>query len=677
VSVICSFQLSAQPDKNCFTTEIYRERALNHPGILRTQELLEQHTKTYASRITGGHHIDGQVCIIPIVFHIIHQYGTENIADAQVEDQVRILNDDFRKRSYDTASIVPAFKTIAADCEIEFRLATIDPGGNCTNGIQHIPSPLTNNADDYSKLDPWPDNQYLNVWVVASLAWSGAAAYAYYPGTAPPGVDGIIMLSGYVGSIGTGTLGRSRVLTHEIGHYLNLAHVWGSTNNPGVACGDDNVFDTPITMGWTSCNLSGTTCGNVIENVQNYMEYSYCCNMFSEGQKTRMRAALTSSVSGRDNLWTTANLVATGTAGTVAQLCSPVADFEADQEVTCAGDTIRFKDVSWNGHPTSRSWSFPGGIPSSSTDSMPSIQYSTPGVYDATLITANASGADSITKTAFIRVNPHATHFLPFVEGFENPSGFPGTDSYVVNPDGGNTWQRVTNAASSGIASIMINNYSGNTVGAVDEYITPSFNLSGVTSPFLKFKLAYAQSDTSVKEKFQVFVSTDCGQTWMLRYTKFGSGLATANVTTSSFIPNSAEWRQLSVNIFPFQNHPDVRFKFQNISAAGNNVYLDDININGMITGDEFTASGNSSFEVFPNPAPGNFVVRFNLIKSQQINLTVTDALGRVTWSFPHSELLAGNYHFPVDKKLDAGIYFVTLEKDGERVTQKILILQE
>ena len=194
------------------------------------------------------------------------------------------------------SSIVSVFKPIAADCEIEFRLANIDPNGNCTNGIERIPSILTYNADDNSKLDPWPSNQYLNVWVVSDLGNSGAAAYAYYPGTAPAGKDGVIAIHGYIGSIGTGSLGRSRVLTHEIGHCLNLAHVWGSTNNPGVACGDDGVNDTPITKGWTACNLNGSVCNPpAIENVQNYMEYSYCCNMFTEGQKTRMRAALNSA----------------------------------------------------------------------------------------------------------------------------------------------------------------------------------------------------------------------------------------------------------------------------------------------------------------------------------------------------------------------------------------------
>ena len=224
--------------------------------------------------------------IIPVVFHVIHDYGTENISDAQILDQMRILNEDFRKLNADTASIVSQFVGIADDSEIEFRLANIDPNGNCTNGIDRIASMETYVGDDGSKLNSWPRNRYLNVWVVRTIS-SGAAGYAYLPGGAPTAaVDGIIILSTYVGSIGTGNPTTARALTHEIGHFLNLQHTWGSTNNPNVACGNDGVSDTPVTKGWTSCNLtSNAICtANVQENVQNFMDYSYCYRMFTAGQ---------------------------------------------------------------------------------------------------------------------------------------------------------------------------------------------------------------------------------------------------------------------------------------------------------------------------------------------------------------------------------------------------------
>ena len=95
---------------------------------------------------------------------------------------------------------------------------------------------------------------------------------------------------------------------------MNLRHLWGNSNSPGDAenCEmDDNVTDTPLTSGWTSCNLDGETCGS-LDNVQNYMEYSYCGRMFTEGQRTRMRAAMNSNTAQRNQLWTPENLENTG-----------------------------------------------------------------------------------------------------------------------------------------------------------------------------------------------------------------------------------------------------------------------------------------------------------------------------------------------------------------------------
>ncbi len=660
----------AQHEKHCYTTEVYHTLVKDHPEIASRRDALEKYTHSYKDASAAG-----QVYIIPIVFHIVHNNGGENISDTQVEDQVRILNDDYRKRSYDTASIIDAFKPIAADCKIEFRLATIDPNGNCTNGIEHIVSPLTNNADDNAKLDPWPDDQYLNVWTVASLAFEGAAAYAYYPGTAPPGADGVIMLSSYVGSIGSSVLSQSRVLTHEVGHYLNLSHVWGDTNDPGVACGDDNVFDTPVTRGWASCNINGATCGNLIDNVQNYMEYSYCCKMFTEGQGTRMRAALNSPVGGRDNLWSSSNLVLTGTDGSATQVCVPVADFNSRYQTYCAGSFVQFNDLSWNAHPTSWNWNFPGGNPSSSPDSAPVIQYNTPGVYNVSLTSGNATGSNSVTKNLYIRINGTVTQPVPFTESFESPASFPGTDGYILNPDGGNTWQRVTNAGSTGTASIMINNFSGNPASMIDEFISVPVGLTNISSPHLTFKVAYAQRNSSSSDVLKVYESIDCGQTWVLRYTKSGSTLATAGISPGNFIPDPSQWRLENVNV-PFSNHQNVRFKFQNISGSGNNIYIDDINVTGTATGIENVFASTLNFEIFPNPSNTVSNISFSLLKSEKTEVKITDITGREIKMIVKDFLPAGIYEYVTDMQdFSKGIYFINL-KAGELSIIKKLVVQ-
>ena len=664
----------AQEEKHCYTTEIYNGRIQQHPELLQTQSALENFTAQYTAQ--HAHERSGTVLIIPIVFHIIHNYGSENISEAQVYDQVRILNEDFRKLSYDTASIVPVFKPIASDCEIEFRLATIDPNGNCTNGIDRIQSTLTYNADDNSKLNPWPSNQYLNVWTVATLGWGGAAAYAYYPGTAPPGADGVIALNGYIGSIGTGTLGRSRVLTHEIGHCMNLAHVWGSTNNPGVACGDDGVNDTPITEGWVSCNLNGSICNPpALENVQNYMEYSYCCNMFTEGQKQRMRAALNSSAGGRNNLWQAANLVATGTDGSVAALCAPVSDFSVNRNYICEGDSVHYNNLSWRGQPASWSWSFPGGTPALSSDSFPVVHYNTAGIYDATLTVTNATGSDTKTRTSYITVASGTPQLAPFIEGFEN--SFPGTDASVLNYDNGNTWQQVNTAAASGTHSMKINNYSSNSIGAIDEYITPSFDFTGLEGTSMTFKVAYSQrSDTSLHDALKIYYSLNCGQTWTLRYIKSGAALATVAPHAGPYTPAGAgDWRQDLVSVAIFAGKPSVRIKFQAISAGGNNLYIDDINLFGSPVGIEENNFPLSSFEVSPVPASSHLNIDFELKKSSHVEISIYDVPGKKIKTIASEYFNSGNHHLNANQQLPDGIYFLRVNMDGMITTRKFVVV--
>ena len=172
----------------CYTTEKHNEAIKNNPALIRQMEELQKFTQEFGRTTRTS----GVVYTIPVVFHILHNYGPENISDAQIYDAMRILNEDYRKLNADTTSIVASFQGIASDSEIEFRLATIDPNGNCTNGIDRIVTQLTYLAADPAKLNPWPNNKYLNIWVANSLENTGAAAYAYYPGAAPTAsVDGV------------------------------------------------------------------------------------------------------------------------------------------------------------------------------------------------------------------------------------------------------------------------------------------------------------------------------------------------------------------------------------------------------------------------------------------------------------------------------------------------------
>lgn len=614
--------------------------------------------------------------IIPVVFHIIHDYGAENISDAQVLDQMRILNEDFRKLNSDTTIIVPAFQGIADDAEIEFRLAALDPNGNCTNGIDRVASQETYVGDDGSKLNYWTRAKYLNVWVVKTIS-SGAAGYAYLPGTAPSAsTDGIIILSQYIGSIGTGNTTTSRALTHEIGHFLNLLHVWGSTNNPGVSCGNDNVTDTPVTKGWTSCNLTtNDICtNNIEENVQNFMEYSYCTRMFTSGQRTRMWNALNSGTGQRNSLWTAATATATGINN--PQPCAPISDFSpSETQYICAGGSLTFTDQSYNGQPTSWAWTFSGGSPASSTDSVPTVQYNTPGTYPVSLTVSNAQGSDNFQRTNYVVVMPSTAQYngWTYYEGMENTTTFT-ADWDIINP-AGNAWTNSNTTAATGSRCLRFDNTTGS-AGGTDDAISPTVDLSVMVGPQLTFKVAFAQRTSSDADRLRVFVSLDCGRTWSQRYSKSGATLSTANAMTTAFVPNASQWRTETVTFNSAQQaSSNVRIKFEFYSDGGNDIFIDDINLAG-VSGVMTPEDGINSLNVYPNPAQDNTMVEFTTENRENVNVEIIDLNGKVVQNVFAGELSNGTHQFPVQTaELSAGIYLVRLVTDeGKYLTRKLVV---
>ena len=280
------------------------------------------------SQLISSINKSGVVYKIPVAFHVVHNNGVEKIERAQVLDALAILNRDLRALRADTATVDSIFKPLIADVEIEFALATKAPDGTCFSGVTYTESAYSYNNGDINGSDQindvisfndvyqgvWPGNQYLNVLICGAVG-DGIAGYAYYPNGSGNSMNwGIWLRHDYCGSIGTGSPSGSKTFVHEVGHWLNLPHTWGSTNEPNVPSNcnsDDGVTDTPNTIGSTWCNYNEMTCGPVA-NIENHMEYSPCRKMFTLGQKARMRTALTSTVGGRSNLITLANHQATG-----------------------------------------------------------------------------------------------------------------------------------------------------------------------------------------------------------------------------------------------------------------------------------------------------------------------------------------------------------------------------
>jgi PKD repeat protein len=665
----------------CDTDNMWKQAVLNDSRAADRNAQLRAFREQFLQQYDAYRVQQGATVLyrIPVVFHIIHTYGPENISRAQVLDAVNSLNLSFQKLNPDTGVVVPLFQPIFANSQIEFVLPNLDPAGNCTDGITRTYSTLTGSASDNVKaLIDWPSNQYFNIWVVRNIA-SGAAGYAYYPGISAS-IDGVVMRHDYTGSFGTSSSSNytERSLTHEAGHWLDLPHTWGSTNTPGDPnnCNsDDGISDTPNTIGVDdfSCNTSQVTCSTV-DNVQNYMDYASCHYMFTEGQKGAMHAALNSPIGGRNNLWQPANLLLTGTeAGHVVQECAPKADFDLKKRQVCAGSSLAFKDVSWRGVATQRTWYFPGGTPSTDTSAAPIVTYNTPGLYDVILVVANANGSDSLVRSQLVRVIATPGQIaVPYAESFETIA-FPGTDWFIENPDQNNAWSLSTITGATGTRSVRLVNQSGNASGSVDALITPTFDLSNSFGTQLGFKVAFAPKNSTDSSFLKVYVSNNCGNSWLLRYTKIGTALHTAPPTSGPFFPSASQWMSEVINLSStlFSGRPSIMLKFEFTNERGNNIYLDDINISAAVGMSDINAS-RYDLELWPNPSSGTMRFRMNLSNSMPLSWELRDASGRICAQklpVPSSGMLEEEF----GAGLPAGLYVLHLHVGDEHIARRVI----
>ena len=285
-------ELTAQ--QRCSTSDYQQEQFSRNSSFRDRINEIEIFTKhQIEGRATNR--TENTIIKIPVVVHILYHTQTEKISDEQVASQIDALNKYFRRRNADTTNTPAYFRTLAADCEIEFQLAISDPRRRSTSGIVRKYTPITKwKADDQMKFsssmgdDAWDPKSYLNIWVCNLEKFAG---YATTPG-GEENKDGVVISYTAFGTgIGTSSYGMGKTAVHEVGHWLNLKHLWGDEN-----CGDDGVSDTPKQASYTiGCpSTVRITCGNgpYGDMYMNYMDFSNdaCINMFTEGQKARMRA---------------------------------------------------------------------------------------------------------------------------------------------------------------------------------------------------------------------------------------------------------------------------------------------------------------------------------------------------------------------------------------------------
>jgi len=285
--------------RNCGTMAVH-ERLLRSDPAYRAARVASEN-RAFATRMGLADGRSG-VTVIPVVVHVVYKTAAQNVSDAQIHSQMDVLNRDYRKMNTDVSKLPPVFAPLAADARVEFALATTGPGGAATKGITRTHTTADSFSDDNKVkakatggADAWPAGKYLNLWVCQ--LGGGLLGYAQFPG-GPAATDGVVILHTGFGTSGTATapfnLGRSA--THEIGHWLNLRHIWG--DDGGGCNGDDFVADTPNAAdhNFGKPAFPHVTCNNGPNGdlFMNYMDYTDDDSMFmfSNGQVARMQTCL-------------------------------------------------------------------------------------------------------------------------------------------------------------------------------------------------------------------------------------------------------------------------------------------------------------------------------------------------------------------------------------------------
>ncbi len=712
----------------CSADKHYQRLLQKYPQLADYEDQFEAQIQKRIGARTTSVPVDTNTYDIPLVVHVIHDYGTENISDDILYDAASYWADIYMLRNADTVDVIPPFLPYIGNPKIRLHLATKDPNGHPTKGIDRVQSYLTMNADDEAKYNQWDPSKYVNIWFINTFgaAETGAAAYALLPSSAAyePYYDGVISLASYAN--------YAKVIPHELGHVLNLQHPWGNTNEPAVACGDDHVDDTPPTMGHNpvgcspaalydvTCAIGYTktytssdgTLDSVVNypdtvNAQNIMDYTYCQRMFTKGQAVRMRTALTGPTAGRNNLYTPANLAATGALAPMPDL-PPIADFILNK--ASGGGSIydnrsyfltfnnlasfNFMNASWNDTISSVAWTFSNGAttPTSAATGVVSNKFSVPGWVSVSLTANSNAGSNTLTNnhavyaadTASIGGNGYFQNFTaaadianwPMFNYYNNQFKW---DFYTGAGLGDNTCIRYRSFDTS-------QRITGIAIGDHDDFFTPAFNLAGLSGNlFVDFFTSGAYTtagigpyDPNVTDSLVLEASTSGGARWTKIASIYGSDLANNGDYGVEFAPtNAGQWVARSVSIPAAYRTNNTFFRFQYWPGnEGNNLYLDKFSISSDPAGVKELLTSDNSFNIYPNPATNGCFLVFKTGISGIVNYSIKDLTGKVVYQEQKSFAPNTTEQQSIPRSLTpaAGMYFVTVTVEGNSMTQKMVI---
>ncbi|MFN5712154.1 MAG: M43 family zinc metalloprotease [Bacteroidota bacterium] len=680
--------------RNCGTMDHLHQQLTDDPTMQQRMDEIETHTQNY---ILNESDRNTASVTIPVVFHVLYNTSAQNISDARILAQLDVLNKDFRKLNSDIVNVPAAFSSLAADASVAFCLATVDPNGNPTSGIIRKSTTVTsfssNNAMKYSAQggnDAWNSSKYLNIWI-CNLG-SGLLGYAQFPGGAAA-TDGVVVLFGTVGSAsvpGTSTpyhLGRT--LTHEVGHWLNLRHIWGDAN-----CGSDLVSDTPTqqTSNYGCPTFPKVTCSNGPNGdmFMNYMDYvdDACMYMFTNGQKARLQALFATGGS-------RASLLSSNGCGAPAPSCGIPASL-ATSNITNTSATlswaavtgatsynVRYKltsSTAWtNTTSTTTSINVTGLTLGSTYEFQVQAVCSVTGAFSSSVNFTTTGGTPITTNTLTIGTGTSTTSNMPYGTYFSDHRSqiiitraeliaagynaannrikslafFTGTASsqvmnnFTIKISHTTATQFSSTSFLSGSNTVTV--FSGNVTATSNQWNTHNFATpfayNGVNNILIDicFDNSNFTNDTPVR-----FTTTSSNMA-LYRRQDVASGNICATTTGTRT-----------------KSRPNVQFTFSNTARLA----------------EDFTpAPLMSIFEIYPNPATSFLNVKYTVDNDNTpVTITVLNMTGQIVANISKGAMEQGEYLETIELNSDAaiqlpaGIYICTIQQGDNRSYKKFIL---
>ena len=627
----------AQSQRSCGTMHHLQEQLQADPGLAARMSRIETETQQWVGNASANK--TAAVITIPVVVHVVYSNATQNISDAQVNSQIDVLNEDFRKLNLDISNLPSVFTGLAADCQIQFCLAKRDPNGNATTGIVRRSTTTTSfSSNDNIKRtanggsDPWNTSQYLNIW--SGNLSGGLLGYAQFPGGAAA-TDGVVIIYNSFGRVGTlaAPYNKGRTTTHEVGHWLNLRHIWGDAN-----CGSDLVNDTPTqqTSNFGCPTFPRVTCSNGPNGdlFMNYMDYTddACMYMFTTGQSVRMTATLNGT---RAGLLTSLGC----TAPTGGTTCAVPSGLSASAITTTSAS------LNWSAAVGANSYG---------------IQYR---VVGATTWISTTSTTTSIAITGLtastnyqFQVNSVCTSGASAYSAlgtFTTSAVSTGcTDIYESNNTRNTAKTVLTNTdLFASIGTSTDNDYyrfattttTGRNIKVVLDQLPLDYDVSLLSSTGTV--LTTSQNTSTTAE--QIIRNTTTSATYFVRVYPFNA----ANSATSCYR------LRINTSASTFRNSNNV----VDAEPAVNEVKLEKV-------------SGIDGLTIYPNPASDELNINFFFTENSSIDATIVDMLGKTVYSNKFNAEEGFNNQSINIESLYNGIYFLKINQGVNQTIKKFII---